>query len=113
MGKRSRSPLSKSPNLKKTLLYNQKFNNKSLKNSQKSLESNNTSKSKSFKRNLKKSVSRDTKKGSEVSLKKSKQNDNLNRYLEMNTHMKKLILSQTVYMPSTLRALARTVEHKY
>ena len=115
IGKRSRSPLNKTSNLKKTLLYNQKFSNKSSRNSRKSLELGFSRKSKSPKNNLKKSISKDIRKSSEISLKKFKQtkNENLTRYIEMNTHLKKLVLKKTVFMPSTLRALARTVEHKY
>jgi hypothetical protein len=113
-GKRQRSHLSKSPNPKKTALYNQKFPNKSSHTSRKSLEISNYSKSKSPRKGLKKSVSRDLKK-SDGGLKKAKsgKNENLNRCLQMNSHMKKLVLKKTVYMPSTLRALARTAEHKY
>ena len=113
-GKRQRSQLSKSPNPKKTILYNQKFQNKSTRTSRKSLEFSNYSKSKSPRKILKKSISREPKKGN-ASLKKikSNKNENLNRCVQMNIHMKKLILKKTVFMPSTLRALARTAEHKY
>ena len=113
--KRPRSQLSKSPKPKKTVLYNQKFPNKSSRTSRKSLEFMNLSKSKSPKKGFKKSISRDPKKGKEVSSKKMKstKNENLNRYVQMNVHMKKLILRKTVFMPSTLRALVRTPEHKY
>lgn len=112
-GKRQRSQLSKSPNPKKSMLYNQKFPNKSSRTSRKSLEFSNYSKSKSPRKGLKKSVSREPKKGDGGKKAKSAKNENLNRCLQMNLHMKKLILKKTVFMPSTLRALARTAEHKY
>lgn len=88
---------------------------KSLKSSQKSLDMRGTMKSRSPRRKLRKSGT----KGASVSKKTSGakravgQNGALDRSKQLNTHMKKFVLSKTVYMPSSLRALARTVESKY
>jgi hypothetical protein len=111
--KKSCSPIKKNTNLKKGFIYEKK-NNKSNRNSERSLDILN--KSKSLKKNANKSAFKDNKQSIESSLKRNKsnnKNNNLIRSNEMNNHLKKLILKKTVYMPSTLRALARTAEHKY
>lgn len=105
-GRRSRSPLSRK---------SRGMMRKSLKSSQKSLDMRGGMKSRSPRRKLRKSAT----KGSSVAKRGSGangrigQNGALDRSKQLNTHMKKFVLSKTVFMPSSLRALARTVESKY